>query len=174
MSLLNPPQCQPFFNRVNITQQSNPVTRGEDWTLAAQLASTGNFTSANWVTTGKVTEALIHCTVIQLGAAIGGFPSLIRSQCALPVLFDNGDMMLWHGVETINISWYPPRGGSQMPFAIEGGYGEWVGASGQGVINCEFFDPPTCTAEGAVCKGDKGPEISKLLNGGSKAGKLLN
>ena len=153
------------------------MTRGEEWTRSAQLASTGEFTTVSWVSTGKVQEALIHCTVIQLGEGIpaaGGFPSFVKSQCDIPIVFDNGDIMFWHGVETLDIiNMHPPLGGSKMPYAIEGGRGEWVGATGQGVIDCEFFTPPRCTAEGVVCKSPHLPEIVKLLNPPtlSKAGK---
>lgn len=162
-----PLQCQSFFNEVTITSQGNPVTRGEPWEVAAQMASTGLFTSASWKSEGTVTEALIHCTVIQLGSPLpeyGGFPAFIKSQCDIPILFDNGDIMFWHGVETLNPTWYPPQGGSEVPFAIEGGVGEWVGASGEGKIQCEFFDPPLCTAQGVVCKSSQFEEIKALLD----------
>jgi hypothetical protein len=128
--------------------------------------STGNFTSASWEADGKVVDALIHCTVIQLGPGIpefGDFPSFIRSQCTLPIRFDNGDFMFWHGVETIDPMLSPPLGGSKVPYAIEGGTGEWVGAVGEGLIQCEFFNPPKCSATGVVCKSDDQEVIAKML-----------
>jgi hypothetical protein len=135
------------------------------------LASTGEFTESIWVSTGTVQKALIHCTVIQLGEEFN--PFIVESQCNIPLVFDNGDMMFWQGVETIYMYdeaiYIDEVSFSNMPFAIEGGRGEWVGATGQGYIDCEFYTPPQCTATGVVCKSELGPEIMKLMY--SKASK---
>uniref|UniRef100_A0A7S2YJ11 Uncharacterized protein n=1 Tax=Entomoneis paludosa TaxID=265537 RepID=A0A7S2YJ11_9STRA len=157
--------CQDFTNTVSVTFTDSPFLWGGPADLAPTEHNTYivDFVDQGW--DANAVRAHLTCAILYIseekfpeGSGLDGYPQQVTSECTFRTLFDDGSVMIWEGLELLDISrgFGGPFVGPWEEFseyAIVGGTKQWVGATGEVRIVCDVA-ANVCSASGYVCKSD--------------------